>query len=104
MTSNLKLSSRAEDDLDQLYYYIAHREQRPATADRLLHELVAAMQRYADAFSAGSQIGVSRHELGEGYRVFTHKRWVVVFRPLDDGIEIMRVVDGSRDWARLFEE
>jgi plasmid stabilization system protein ParE len=36
--------------------------------------------------------------------MFTHKRWVIIFRPAPDGIEIMRVLDGSRDFPRLFSE
>jgi toxin ParE1/3/4 len=101
--SNLQLSRRAEIDLDELYDYIARHEHRPATADRVVQDLVAAMRRYADIFSAGSDIGALRDDLGEGYRTFAHKRWVIVFRPVDVGIEIMRVVDGSRDWAKLFD-
>jgi len=38
------------------------------------------------------------------FRVFTHKRWVVVFRPIDNGIEVMRILDGSRDFSRIFGE
>ncbi|MEX2315742.1 MAG: hypothetical protein WD669_01230 [Pirellulales bacterium] len=40
--------------------------------------------------------------LGESHRVFAHKRWVVVFRPIEGGIEVLRVLDGSREFTRLF--
>ena len=34
-------------------------------------------------------------------RTFLHKRYIIVYRPLDDGIEVMRVLDGSRDFPTL---
>jgi plasmid stabilization system protein ParE len=84
------------------YDYIARRDRRPSTADKVVTELTQACQSYADAFAAGSSLGTARPDLGEGHRVFTHKRWVVVLRPISGGIEVLRVVDGSRDFMRLF--
>jgi plasmid stabilization system protein ParE len=50
----------------------------------------------------GSVIGTHRPELGENYRVFSHKRWVIIFRASDRGIEVLRVVDGAQDYPTLF--
>jgi plasmid stabilization system protein ParE len=47
-------------------------------------------------------IGTARPDLGELHRIFTHKRWVIIFRPIAGGIEVLRVLDGSRDYPRLF--
>ena len=40
--------------------------------------------------------------LGRGYRTFSHKRWVIIFRESNGAIEVMRVVDGAQDYGRLF--
>lgn len=100
--SRLQFSEQARDDVDDIYDYIARRERRPLTADRVVEELYEACDRYASAYAASSHIGTARPDLGTDFRTFTHKRWVIVFRPLDDGIEVMRVLDGSRDFPRLF--
>ncbi len=99
---SLAWTSLAKSDVDDIYDFIARQNHRPSTADQFVQDLAAACQSYADAFAAGSTIGTARPNLGEGYRVFTHKRWVVVFRAAVDGIEVMRIVDGSRDYTRLF--
>ena len=100
--SVLDWSFASRQDIDEVYYYIGVRDRRPATADKVIGELRDACHSYADAFAAGSVIGTARSDLGEDFRVFTHKRWVVIFRPIEDGIEVLRVVDGSRDFPRLF--
>jgi plasmid stabilization system protein ParE len=94
----------AEDDLERIYEWIAHRDGRRRTAKDAIRALRARCEEYAMAFASGSVIGTARPTFGKGYRVFTHQRWVVVFRPAVDGIEVMRVVDGSRDYSRLFRE
>lgn len=100
--SSLQLAPLGRRDIDNIYDYIARRDRRPATADMVVAELMETCKSYADAFAAGSVIGTARSDLGDSHRVFTHKRWVVVFRPIEDGIEVLRVLDGSRDYPRLF--
>jgi plasmid stabilization system protein ParE len=74
------------------------------TADKVVSDLRAACQFYADSIASGFLIGTARPDLGESYRVFTHKRWVIGFKPLVNGIEIMRVLDGGRDFSKLFKQ
>lgn len=102
--SSLHWTEQARQDIDDIYDFIARYDRRPLSAERVVEALVGACSSYADYYAAGSVIGAARPELGEDYRAFTHKRWVVLFRPLDDGIEVMRVLDGSRDYPRLFGE
>jgi plasmid stabilization system protein ParE len=69
-----------------------------------VHELLEVCRFLADTFAAGSSIGTLRDDLAESARLFTHKRWVIVFRPSTNGIEILRVLDGSRDFSKIFGE
>jgi toxin ParE1/3/4 len=93
---------QAELDVEEIYWWIAIRDRRSLTAKKILREIRQVCDEYAEAFVAGSVLGTARPDWGESYRAFTHKRWVIVFRPIDDGIEIIRVVDGSRDFSRIF--
>jgi len=92
----------AETDAEDIYWWIAIRDGRTLAAKKILCEVRQKCDEYSEAFAAGSVLGTPRPDWGESYRVFTHERWVIVFRPLDDGIEVLRVLDGSRDVARIF--
>ena len=43
------------------------------------------------------QMGRPRDELSTGLRSLPHGRYVVFYVPLADGIEVVRVLHGSRD-------
>ena len=90
----------ADQDLQEIGYYIGVQQHRPSTAEKILREIDAKCRTYA----AQPFTGTARPDLGERYRVFHHKRWVVIYRPIHDGIEILRVVDGARDYPSLFQQ
>ena len=92
----------AREDLRAIALYIGRKDRRPATAAKIAREIKAKCDEYATIFATGSVIGTHRPELGENHRVFTHKRWVVVFRATDLGIEVLRLVDGGQDYPTLF--
>ena len=95
-------SREAREDLRAIVLHIGRNDQRPDTAAKTAREIKAKSDEYASHFAAGHITGTHRPELGNDYRVFTHKRWVVVFRPIRQGIEVMRVLDGARDFPTLF--
>ena len=88
----------AEEDLLEIAYYIAVEQGRPLTAERVVDELHAKCLQYA----ANPMIGTAAPALGADYRFFHCKRWVIIYRPIADGIEVMRIVDGARDYPRFF--
>lgn len=88
----------AEADLVDIAYHVAVADGRPLTADRIIDEMLARCETYGH----NPLLGSAAPELGEDYRIFPVKRWVVIYRPIDDGIEVMRIVDGSRDYPTLF--
>ncbi|REK11919.1 MAG: type II toxin-antitoxin system RelE/ParE family toxin [Planctomycetota bacterium] len=89
----------AEADLTDIAYYIAIEAGRPLSADANIDELLAKCAVYAREPLLGS----AAPELGTEYRIFGFKRWIVIYRPIDDGIEVMRIVDGSRDYPTLLQ-
>ena len=98
-----KWTSSARSDLKEVALYIGRQERRPFIAAKSVREIKSKCDDYANAFEHGSEIGTSRPELGEKYRSFSFKRWVIIFRPIEKRIEVLRVVDGARDYPRLFQ-
>jgi toxin ParE1/3/4 len=92
----------AREDLKEIGLYIGRKEHRPSIAANILREINAKCDGYSQAFASGSVIGSDASSLGEGCRILSHKRWVIVFETVDNGIEVLRVLDGSRDYPRLF--
>lgn len=92
----------AETDLDEIYLYIAREQGRPADAKQVEADLVAHCDEYAALTDAGHILGTALPALGQQFRHFTHKRWVVLFKPLRDSILVLAVVDGSREYHALF--
>ena len=87
----------AEADLDEIWLYIAQDSTRNADrfADRILR---TCRQTLADS----PRIGLSREELSPSLRSFVVQDYVILYRPIDDGVEVVRVLHGSRDIESLF--
>jgi toxin ParE1/3/4 len=92
----LRVSPEAEQDLLDIWLFIA--DDSPANADAFLDRLAAAAQRIADF----SDLGRERPELAHELRSFPLDRYVLFYRPTPAGIEVVRVLHGSRDVDRLF--
>jgi plasmid stabilization system protein ParE len=98
VTAKATWSGLAELDLEEIVYYIAVKDGRPHVAEQIAREIREACDRYAQH----PHLGVADARLGENVRRFTHKRWVIFYRPLADSIGVLRVIDSSRDFDRLF--
>ena len=89
----------AESDLDDILYYIAVIDRRPVTGERIYYEIRDRVAQQVENRHQGQ-----RHpHVPATWRYFRHKRWLIFYQPLDDGIEVMRVIDGSRDLPRHFK-
>ena len=86
----------AESDLDDILFYIAFVDRRPATSERIYFEIRSKVAEQAERPLTGHRHG----DAPEGWLYLKHKRWLVFYQPLDDGLEVMRVVDGVRDLPR----
>ena len=99
----VKRSADAEADLLNIYLYIGREKHSPATASRLLR----AIEEKCFEYAGQPLMGTSRPDLGQGIRVFPcgtksdPRDWVVVYRPIDGGIEIVRVFRGKQDYPNL---
>ena len=91
----LIISPEAEADLIEIWLYIA--EDSPVNADRFLDKLNDKAQKLAE-----TDLGVERPELGEGMKSFPVERYVLYYRPIDNGAELVRVLVSSRDTRLVF--
>jgi toxin ParE1/3/4 len=48
-------------------------------------------------------VGEARPELAADLRSFSAGNYVIFFRPITDGIQVVRVLHGSRDIAAVFD-
>jgi toxin ParE1/3/4 len=87
----------AEADLDQIWDYIA--EDSPERASNFLRKLYAKMQTLA----ANPNIGRKRNELLPGLRSFPYGNYVIFYLSIENGIEVVRVLQGSRDIEQVFQ-
>ena len=92
-------SPEAERDVEDIAVYIGVQAGRPIAADgivRGLHEL-------CNLIANQPAMGEAHSEFGANCRIYPYKkRWVILYRPAKDGIQVLRVVDGSRDYDQLF--
>ena len=87
---------QAESDLVEIWTYIA--QDSLNTADKLLDKIDEKSQTLAQS----PFIGKARDELGPKIRSFPIGNYVLFYQPIEDGIEIIRVLHGARDIEALF--
>ena len=86
----------ADDDLEGIVDYIAR--DKPTAAREWLAKVRARCQMLAE----NPQVGEVREGFGvPGCRSFSVGNYIVFFRPVDEGIEVSRVIHGSRDMRNI---
>ena len=96
--SEFRLSALAEDDLTAIWSYVAEYDER--TADSQIDRIVERLVMLATFHSAGR----SRDELAPGLKSFPVDRYVLFYRIIPEGIEVIRVLHGSRDVEPIFAD
>ena len=86
-----RLTEQAEADLDELWEYIAADD--PDAADRMA-DAVLESSRLQVRFPG---MGQNRDDLRLGVRCFVESPYVVYYRPIEDTIEVLRILQGARD-------
>ena len=84
-------SPRARSDLAEIWEYIS--EDSDVRADAFID----AIDKKFRALAERPMMGRAREELASGLRSFPVGRYVIFYRPLEAGIEIIRVLHGARD-------
>ncbi|MEW4565627.1 type II toxin-antitoxin system RelE/ParE family toxin [Bremerella sp. JC770] len=83
----------AQQELDDIIRYIGNQGRRYLVAESLYFEI---KQRLQDQLERNLP-GHFHQAAPPDWLYVQHKRWLIFYRVIDEGFEIMRIVDGSRD-------
>ncbi|MDR4483166.1 MAG: type II toxin-antitoxin system RelE/ParE family toxin [Nitrospirales bacterium] len=86
----------ALQDLDQIWDYIA--QDNPKAADDFIDRIEGKCRLLAEH----PKIGTSCEALHPSLRFLAVGKYLIFYLPLDDGVEIVRVLHGARDLESLF--
>lgn len=95
--NQIRVSAAAKSDLEEIWLYIGR--DNPEIADTFVSSILSRFAKLV----AWPQIGRHRKELSAGLRSSSIGRYVVFYRQISDGIEIVRVLHGARDLPPLLE-
>jgi toxin ParE1/3/4 len=87
---------RAKTDLAEIWDYIADDSEARADA------FIETIDRKFRALAGRPDMGRVRDELETGLRSFPVGRYVIFYRPIPEGVEIVRVLHGARDLDAIF--
>ncbi len=90
-------SPSSREDLREILEYIAR--DNPGAA--LKH--VERLEQTCLMLAENPQMGTARDDLLPNLRAWSFRKYVIFFRPASDGIDVVRVVHGARDYGKLFE-
>lgn len=85
------VTGRAREDLDTIWRYTAEHWSLDQ-AERLNQQFHQRFQSLAEQPRSGQ----SRPDLAPRIRSVSVQSFVIIYRPIDDGVEIVRVAHGSR--------
>ena len=97
MTPVAAWTAEAQSDLESIVSHIVQ-DGRPRAARQLAEDI----RDKAEHNPRQPLMGTARPDIDEMIRIFSHKSFVVLYEPRPDGIEVMAVVHGARDFDRLF--
>lgn len=91
-------SAKAEYDLEEIADHIAEDSSRRAISFvRKLREQCQKLEQFPESFRRFP-------ELGPDARIMPYKKYVVLYRVLNDAVSIERVLHGARDILALLDE
>jgi len=86
---------RARQDLIDIWRYVA--SNNPAAADALLDRV----DEKSALLARNPRLGAERSDIRPGLRYFVVGEYLILYRIIEDGIEVVRVVHGRRDLLNL---
>ncbi len=87
----------AKSDLKEIWKYIASDSRERA------NDFLRALNDKMETLAKNPLMGRERDEVMPGLRSFPFKRYVIFYQPLQDGIDVIRVLHGARDIESLFD-
>ena len=89
--ANLRIVASARQDLADIFDYIAR--DKPFAAKKWVRKI----EEKCELIATTPEFGQVRPELGGEIRSSTLGRYVIFYRPIENGIEVLRIIPGDRD-------
>ncbi|MFK0734391.1 MAG: type II toxin-antitoxin system RelE/ParE family toxin [Gloeotrichia echinulata GP01] len=96
--SRFRISTQAAQDIENIWNYVATNNLQ--AADNLFDTLRTSFPKLAKF----PQMGRDRSELAPFLRSFVVKNYLIFYRPIEEGIEIVRILYGAQDITRIFQD
>jgi toxin ParE1/3/4 len=96
--ARLEFDEDAINDLEEITRYIGVEQGRPAAAEKM----VGRIRDKCELLATQPGMGEPRPDLLEGIRLYPVRPYIIFFYPLRDGIRVLRILHGARDYPRLF--
>ena len=94
--SGCEFAPDAVQDLNDIHDYIA--QDSPSAAERW----VLMVEERCETLGENPMMGRARPELLSGLRSFPAGNYTICYIPIDDGVEVLRVIHSARDVTALF--
>lgn len=94
----IEFSPLAQKDLEDIIVYVA--ERNLPSAQKIVKELMKKFKLLAE----NPKIGTAKDNFTLNLRAFPYKNYVIFYFPIENGVEIYRVLHGARDIDSLFED
>lgn len=91
----LLFSPASDRDIDDIWRYVA--QDSEFQADRLITKFREKLQHLAK----WNTMGRPRPEFGKDCRSYPFGKYCFFFRPIDDGIEVIRIIHSARDLDQI---
>lgn len=88
----------AESDLESIWNYLSEFNERAA------NQFIRDIARKFDLLANNKQIGKRQDDFIVEMRMFPFKKYHIYYFPTDEGVEIYRILHGSRDIEGEFED
>lgn len=92
----IRFTPRAREDLLDIWAYIAEHTGL-SSADRIFDQI----EKTCRLLQEHPRMGRVRTDIADNARSIIVERWIVLYRLDKDEVQIVRVVDGVRDLARI---
>ena len=96
--SELKFTRQADEDLNDIWEYIA--EDNPVAATEFIHTIEQKCQALADS----PYMGVACGDLSPNLRKKPVEDYLIFYRPIKKGVEIIHILHGARKIEDLFQK
>jgi toxin ParE1/3/4 len=94
--SRVRFTARAREDLLDIWVHVA-RHSGESVADRVLDSI----EQSSRMLQEHPRLGRARPEIQPEARSIVIERWLALYRVTEDGVQIVRILDGARDVAAI---